>query len=382
MSPPPAPLHPHELDAQSSESLLRLIADSVPALLAYYDLPSMRCVFANEGYAAYNGHTATSILGKTVREAIGEPAWELIRPHVERVMQGESVKYTRQQTLPDGEVRVIEVSLTPHMGLAQGRPGQLGSFVLINDITHHWQSEQAVRQSEERMRKFSLATDEAIVFHRQGLVVDFNEALTRLLGYTLDEARGRPTLSFLSDEYRSAAEEYIREGREDPYEATVRHKDGRPVPVEIVGKTMPTPQGTYRIAVLRDISVRKQAQERMEFLALHDSLTHLPNRRHLMDRMADALSAAQRKRARAALLFIDLDHFKTVNDSLGHEAGDLLLCEVARRLTTSVRGSDLLARVGGDQFVVVLPDIHNRADAATVADKLLQDVRAVFHVQG
>lgn len=382
MPSPYPPSQPSDLDPQSSESLLRLVADSVPALLAYYELPSLRCVFANEGYATYNGHTVSSILGKTVREAIGEPAWEVIRPHVERVMQGERVKYTREQTLPNGEVRIIEVSLTPHIGLAQGKPGQLGSFVLINDITHHWLAEQAVRESEERMRKFSLATEEAIVFHRQGLVVDFNDALTRLLGYTLDDARGQPTLSFLSDEYRSAAEEYIREGREDPYEATVRHKDGRPIPVEIVGKTMPAQDGTYRIAVLRDISARKQAQERVEFLALHDSLTHLPNRRHLMDRMADALAAAQRKRARSALLFIDLDHFKTVNDSLGHEAGDLLLCEVARRLTNSVRASDLLARVGGDQFVVVLPDIHNRADAATVADKLLQDVRAVFHVQG
>ncbi len=381
--PTPTPPRPaSDLDAQSQESLLRIIADSVPVLLAYYELPSMRCVFANERYAAYIGHSVADTVGRTAREAIGEPAWDTIQPHVDRVLRGESVKYTREQTLPSGEVRVIEVSLTPHLGLDEGRPGQLGAFVLINDITHHWLAERAVRESEERMRKFSLATEEAIVFHRQGLVEDFNDALTRLLGYSLDDARGQPTLSFLSDEYRAAAEEYVREGREDPYEATVRHRDGRLIPVEIVGKTMPAQDGSYRIAVLRDISARKQAQERVEFLALHDSLTHLPNRRHLMDRMVIALAAAQRKRARAALLFVDLDHFKTVNDSLGHEAGDLLLCEVARRLTHSVRSSDLLARVGGDQFVVVLPDIHNRSDAATVADKLLQDVRAVFHVQG
>src|SRR3990167_4791085 len=98
---------------EHSDSLLRLIADSVPALMAYFDLPGLCCRFANQGYAAYNGHSAASILGLTVREAIGEKAWQAIEPHVERCMQGERVKYMREQTLPNRETTLIEGTPIP-----------------------------------------------------------------------------------------------------------------------------------------------------------------------------------------------------------------------------------------------------------------------------
>lgn len=368
------------LDMPSSESMLRLVANAVPALLAYYELPTQRCVFANRGYAAASGFaTPEAVLGKTVREVVGEGVWTVIEPHVQRAVRGETVSYTREQLEPNGEVRMLEVNLLPHTDPAVGR---LGTFVMMLDITHHWLAERTVRQSEERMRKFSLATEEAIVFHREGKVVDFNEALTRLMGYTLDDARGRPILDFIAPSHRAGTEAYMREGREQPYEGLVLHKDGRPLTVEIVGKTMPAPDGSYRIAVIRDITARKQAQERVAFMAMHDALTHLPNRRHLMDQLAHTLELAQRRRGRAAVLCVDLDHFKTVNDSLGHQAGDLLLCEVARRLVAGVRTTDMVARVGADEFVVVLSDIHNRADAAVVSDKLVEAVRAVFYVEG
>ncbi|WP_119964656.1 putative bifunctional diguanylate cyclase/phosphodiesterase [Simplicispira lacusdiani] len=358
-----------------SDSLLRLIADSVPALMAYYDLPSLHCRFANQGYAAYNGHSTESILGLTVREAIGEKAWQAIEPHVERCKQGERVKYVREQTLPSGEARMIEVNLIPHVM----PPAQLvGAFVLITDITERWRAENAVRQSEERMRKFAAATDEAIVFHRNGLIIDGNEALQRLTGYTLPEVLGLSIFSFITPEWRPVALEYTRSGREDPYEVTITHKDGRTIPVEAVGKTMPMHHADYRIVVLHDITVRKQAQEREAFIALHDPLTQLPNRRHLMEQLDRVLSLAQRQRGRAAVLFVDLDHFKTVNDSLGHHAGDQLLCDVAARIKQCVREADMVARLGGDEFVVVLADIHGPDDAAHVADKLLEAMHGAF----
>jgi PAS domain S-box-containing protein len=159
--------------------LLRLIADSIPALMAYFDLPGLRCQFANQGYAAYNGHSVESILGLTVQEVIGDKAWLAIQPYVERSIRGERVKYMREQTLPNGETRMIEVNLIPHF---ETRQEQLGLFVLITDITDRWRAESTVRQSEERMRKFTEITEEAILFHRDGLITDGNEALTRLTG--------------------------------------------------------------------------------------------------------------------------------------------------------------------------------------------------------
>ena len=361
----------------SSDALLRLIADSVPALMAYYDLPGLRCQFANQGYAAYNGHSTESILGLTVQEAIGDKAWQAIQPHVDRCSHGERVKYTREQTLPNGEVRMIEVNLIPHF---DGAGQQLGSFVLITDITERWRAEREVRQSEERMRKFTEATDEAIVFHRDGLITDGNEALTRLTGYSLQEVTGLSIFNFISPEWRATALEYTRSGREDPYEVTICHKDGHAIPVEVVGKTMPLHHADYRIVVVRDITARKQAQEREAFIALHDTLTQLPNRHFLMEQLSQVLSLARRRHGRVAVLFMNLDHFKTVNDSLGHHAGDQLLRNVAERLRSGVRDADVVARLGGDEFVVVLTDIQTPDDAAMVADKLLDSMHGVFTV--
>ncbi|WP_343733796.1 EAL domain-containing protein [Acidovorax sp.] len=363
--------------SDSSDALLRLIADSVPALMAYYDLPGLRCQFANQGYAAYNGHSTESILGLTVQEAIGDKAWQAIQPHVDRCSHGERVKYTREQTLPNGEVRMIEVNLIPHF---DGAGQQLGSFVLITDITERWRAEREVRQSEERMRKFTEATDEAIVFHRDGLITDGNEALTRLTGYSLQEVTGLSIFNFISPEWRATALEYTRSGREDPYEVTICHKDGHAIPVEVVGKTMPLHHADYRIVVVRDITARKQAQEREAFIALHDTLTQLPNRHFLMEQLSQVLSLARRRHGRVAVLFMNLDHFKTVNDSLGHHAGDQLLRNVAERLRNGVRDADVVARLGGDEFVVVLTDIQTPDDAAMVADKLLDSMHGVFTV--
>ena len=362
---------------ESSDSLLRLIADSVPALMAYFDLAEQRCRFANQGYAAYNGHSTDSILGLTVQEAIGDKAWFAIQPYVERSMRGERVKYTREQTLPNGESRMIEVNLIPHF---DGHARQQGSFVLITDITERWRVERTVRQSEERMRKFTEATDEAIVFHRDGIITDGNDALTRLTGYALHEVIGLSIFNFISPEWRAVALDYTRSGREDPYEVTIRHKDGHAIPVEVVGKTMPEQHADYRIVVVRDITARKQAQEREAFIALHDVLTQLPNRHFLMEQLSQVLSLARRRQGRAAVLFVNLDHFKTVNDSLGHHAGDQLLCNVAERLRQGVRDADVVARLGGDEFVVVLTDVQSPDDAAMVADKLLAAMHDVFTV--
>ena len=361
----------------SSDALLRLIADSVPALMAYFDLPGLRCQFANQGYAAYNGHSVASIVGLTVQEAIGTKAWLAIQPYIERSTRGEHVKYMREQTIPSGESRMIEVNLIPHFS---PQKQQLGSFLLITDITDRWQAESTVRQSEERMRKFTEITDEAILFHRDGLITDGNDALTRLTGYTLPEVMGLSIFNFISHEWRAVAYEYTRAGREDPYEVTIRHKDGHTIPVEVVGKTMPQLHADYRVVVVRDITARKEAQERETFLALHDTLTQLPNRRFLMEQLGKVLSMARRRKFMVAVLFINLDHFKTVNDSLGHHAGDQLLCDVAERLRQSVRDTDLVARLSGDEFVAVLTDIHTPDDAAVVADKLIDTMRSAFTV--
>lgn len=242
----------------SSDSLLRLIADSVPALIAYYEVHTLQCQFANRRYAEYNGWTPQTILGKTVREAIGEAAWAMIEPHVRQVVAGKTVQYVREQTLPDGTQRVIEVNLIPHLDDGQT---QLGAFVLISDITTQWQAERAIRDSEERMRKLAEATTEGVVFHHNGVVTDVNDALQGLLGRTSTDIVGRNTLDFIPERWKPTVSEYMQSGHEDPYEAAVLDTNGVEIPVEIVGKTMPFKGGTYRLAVLRT-SVRAKRLRR------------------------------------------------------------------------------------------------------------------------
>ena len=364
---------------QAQEHLLRTLADNVPAMIAYYEAGSLRCIFANKRYAEANGWTTESIVGKTVREAIGEEAWRMIEPQVERVLKGEKVEYVRPMTLPDGQQRFIEVNLVPHFG-EQGQ--LLGGFVLITDITRHQLAERAIRDSEERMRKFASATNEGIFMHRGGILYDVNDALLAMTGYAREEIIGREALSFIAPEWRQAAGEYQRAGREDPYEAELVHKDGRHIAVEIVAKTVRTNDEVSRIGVVRDLTARKQAEARIQYLAHHDMLTGLPNRAYLTERLGTILALARRHGTLVAIMFIDLDNFKTINDSLGHHVGDVLLKEVAVRIKGVLREADLVSRLGGDEFLVILADFAAPQDAATVAEKLLQAISAPIGLEG
>jgi diguanylate cyclase (GGDEF)-like protein len=128
---------------------------------------------------------------------------------------------------------------------------------------------------------------------------------------------------------------------------------------------------THYIGIFSDITVRKQAEERMVHLAHYDALTDLPNRVLLMDRLNQLTKSTQRSKSKVAVVFIDLDRFKEVNDSLGHDAGDLLLQTIAKRLSSAVRDEDTVARLGGDEFVVVFQGVHEIQDVALLARKLL-----------
>jgi diguanylate cyclase (GGDEF)-like protein/PAS domain S-box-containing protein len=376
----PTPVIPSGLLAPQlpDAPLLRLIADAASPLMAYYETPTLRCRFANQAYATFYGWCPATIFGRTLRGVVGESAWLLIADYLDQACAGQQVRYERERILSNGDTRRIQVDLQPQPGDDRVPAGLL---VQIRDVTEQRQAQDLLRQGEERLRKFAHATEEGIVFHSAGLITDGNEAIERLLGYRVQEVLGRPVLDFMSDDTRHRVFENVRSNREEPYEAVVVRKDGRHVPVEIVGKTMPFGNETYRLAVVRDISARKEAQDRIAFMALHDGLTRLPNRAALEVRLASMVEHARVARHELAVLFLDLDHFKTINDSLGHHAGDLLLCEISTRLQSQARRVDAVARLGGDEFVVVLSDTDSR-HAASVASQLLDAVGASMRIDG
>jgi diguanylate cyclase (GGDEF)-like protein len=176
--------------------------------------------------------------------------------------------------------------------------------------------------------------------------------------------------------------DYMRAEREDPYEAEVVHKDGHRIPVELVGKTVFLDGEAHRLGALRDLTARKHAEARIHYLAHHDMLTGLPNRAYLTERLTTILALARRHGTLVAIMFIDLDNFKTVNDSLGHHVGDVLLKQVAARLKEVLREADKVSRLGGDEFLVILADLAAPEDAAKVAEKLLQVISAPIDLEG
>ena len=366
--------------SRDEDAILRLVADTAPAMLAYFDADTRTCRFANAHYAEHFGYTPQSIVGLDVQEIVGELVWTQIEPYLDPVAvdNTQTMRYTRQFKNEIGKVQHIEAVLRPHE-----ENGVLkGLVALMTDVSHHHQVTQKIRDSEERMRKFAAITTEAIVLHRDGIIMDGNDALSRLVGYTINELRGTAILDYVGPEVRLRALKNLRSESEDRHESIAVHKSGLHIPVEVEAKTMPGENDSHRIVVLRDMTDRLQTRQRIDFLAQHDLLTHLPNRARLNHLLSDAIAKAADQQSRLAVLSLDLDQFKSVNDSLSHRAGDLLLCELTQRIKSALRPQDIVARVGGDDFVIVLHDNPTLLETEALVAQLRTPVEAPYQVEG
>jgi diguanylate cyclase (GGDEF)-like protein/PAS domain S-box-containing protein len=360
--------------------MLRLVSNNVPALIAYYSAYDRRCQFANAGYAHTFGFTEQTILGQALHDIIGAEATAAIKPYVDEVEQKRCAsRYERTLPGSDGGPRIIEVQLVPHLN----DDGSIrGSFVLINDITRHRNVERALRESEERLSKFLHASMEGIVFLRDGVILDANPPLLALFGYTLDELVGRRALEFIAPEEQPKTRDVIQRQEETTYESAVIDKHGQRIPVEFIARSMVRSGEVVRMTIVRDLRAREAARSRIHHLAHHDALTGLLNRQAFMEQLELRMRSPRTSDAEGAVLFVDLDHFKRVNDSLGHAAGDALLQTVAQRLLSVTRASDVVARFGGDEFLVLLPGAQPLSHVEEVARKLLDALGAPVPLEG
>jgi diguanylate cyclase (GGDEF)-like protein/PAS domain S-box-containing protein len=212
-----------------------------------------------------------------------------------------------------------------------------------------------------------------------GIITDVNKQMEALTGCTRDELIGAPFKNYFTDPDRAEAgiKLVLSKKKITNYELTARARDGKETVVSYNGTTLYDRdrrlQGVF--AAARDITERKQAEAQILNLASHDALTRLPNRRLLNDRLGQAMAVSKRSGRYGALLFLDLDNFKPLNDLQGHHAGDLLLIEVARRVSSCVRQVDTVARFGGDEFVVMLVEldadkIRSTTQSGIVAEKI------------
>jgi diguanylate cyclase (GGDEF)-like protein/PAS domain S-box-containing protein len=350
-----------------------------------------------EGRWSYlNPAAVRRIYGCKASDLLGQPLHDLPAPELRerdmavfgRVLSGDAVfRHETRHQRSDGSMVDLSFNAVP---LRDARGGIVGATGTARDITEERAAAAALHETVEKLR---LAVDAAELVYwewdRDADRLYWGRDPVRLA----DAADGQATRW---TDYREMVHPEDRErylavvasawDQSGPCsnEYRVVTRDGRVVWISSHAKTLPDASGRPRrmIGVTQDITERKRREEQERFLAYHDSLTGLPNRRLLDDRLRQAVNLAQRRDARVAVMLIDLDDFKRVNDQLGHRAGDAVLREVAHRLVGCVRKADTLARQGGDEFVVVIPDLAQEADCQVVAEKILRALEPAFRADG
>jgi diguanylate cyclase (GGDEF)-like protein/PAS domain S-box-containing protein len=329
----------------------------------------------------------------------GRPAWVpdvTTDPNFPRAPAARSVGLAAALGFPvivDGEVVAVLEFFSPE-ALEPDEPLlELAAHVgtQLGRVVERRRAEDALRASDERTRAvIETAGDAFIGMNDGGLVTDWNRQAEEIFGWTRQEAMGRTLAELIiPEELRAAHWRGLRRFL-DTGEGTILgrrlelralNRDGGQFPVELTVWATRIGHTHAFSAFIHDISERKHLEDELTRQALHDPLTGLPNRTLLLDRLAHALARSERSRTPVTVLFLDLDRFKTVNDSLGHTAGDRLLASVAERLRAYVRPSDTVARLGGDEFGVLLEDAA--ADGgAMVAERLAEAIAAPFVLEG
>jgi diguanylate cyclase (GGDEF)-like protein/PAS domain S-box-containing protein len=406
-----------ELALRSSEMQLHLVTENVPAMIVYFDRDFV-CGFSNSQYAKFFGFSKAGILGKHMSEVIGKDNFDAILPHLRRVIDGHAVSYEAERESSEGVKRQMQISFAPDID-ASGRVK--GSYALVIDITPSKIAENAIRthalqqeaiavygQFALESRDIEGLVSNAAAMVTSGLDID-HSGVFRLIHAQQDlmliagvgwgaGAVGSATIAAGTGASIRAALSSgnpvmvpdIRAGAHPMFPSFVQGE----CPRSGLEVAIPTSDGPFGIlgAYRRDVRGfsredanflkaiatalgtaigRQRVEQRLSHVAQYDGITGLPNRTLFHDRLLQAMARARRRKSALALIFLDLDGFKEINDTLGHKAGDRLLRAVGARLKHSLREGDTVARLGGDEFTVILEDLHDRDEATSVAQKVL-----------
>jgi diguanylate cyclase (GGDEF)-like protein/PAS domain S-box-containing protein len=368
---------------RNAETALKESEQKLRTLLA--NMPVVLFVLDREGIFMHSEGEGLRAVGLKPGEVVGRSVWDVYRnypdilDHLRRALSGDAHTAT---------VRISGAAFETRYAPYRDADGQvIGVIGIATDVTEQCRAEQALRASEARYRML-FERNLAGVFRStlDGWLLDCNESFARIFGYDSPaEALQQPALDFyLRPSDRKA---FLTRLTERPsltnFEAGARRRDGTPLWILENATLVEGPDGVGPLieGTVIDITERKRAEEHVKHLAFHDPLTGLPNRLLFNDRLTIALAQAHRSRQKLATLYLDLDRFKVINDSLGHSVGDELLRRVADRLRMCVREEDTVARLGGDEFIILMPRISSRRDAETVARKILTAIRLPFAIE-
>lgn len=278
----------------------------------------------------------------------------------------------------DAEMRYLELL-----------PAVIGQVLYKQQLVkEHRTMQENLRESEERYRRLVELSPDGIAIHSKGRFSFVNPAGVRILGAVrAEQLTDRSLYDVVHPDYQAIVRSRMQRLEAQPGSAPwIEEKfiriDGAVIDVEVASISFSLEGKLTFQTIFRDITERKQVEQRLEHLALYDPLTGLPNRALFFDRMGQLLSLAKRNHFVLALLYMDLDHFKKINDTLGHEAGDLLLQEASKRMASSTRRADTIARMGGDEFIGICGRITAAEDAVVVARKIVDVLSEPFDLKG
>ncbi|MDD4881866.1 MAG: PAS domain S-box protein, partial [Gallionellaceae bacterium] len=368
----------------ASQQMLQHVINTVPHFVFWKDRDS-RYLGCNEAFARLGGMAQSGdLIGKSDYEMNWHRYADLYRHDDLQVMENGITKHNIVEplALDDGHTAWLETSKVP---LRDSQDRVIGVLGVFQDITERRAVEDRLRQSAE---VFESTTNGIAITDRAANIIAVNHAFTEITGYTEVEVLGKnPRLlqsgrhdeAFYQGIWKSITQTGAWSG-----EITNRRKNGEVYPEWLTISSVKDDAGNLSnyVGVFADISQIKQFQDKLEHLAHYDPLTDLPNRLLLSARLDHAIERAGREHTLLALLFIDLDRFKTVNDGLGHPAGDRLLQEVAKRLVRHIRAEDTVARLGGDEFVLALEGLDDTSRVSALAEKLLVVLTRPFDLDG
>jgi diguanylate cyclase (GGDEF)-like protein/PAS domain S-box-containing protein len=330
----------------------------------------------NSGWEVILGHRPDTLVGSSFLELVHPDDREATLAEMANLGMGLTTHYFENRyRAADGDYRLIAWS-------AAVPAGDSSIFAVGTDIT---EKDAARRRLQEATVVFRSSGEAIVITDADGVIKEVNDAFTKITGYEREEAVGQHTRLLRSGRHDKAFYEALWSALqgEGQWRGEIwnRRKNGEVYP-ELLTITRIDGDGSGYVAMFTDISNIKQTEQRLQRLAHYDPLTELPNRYLINERLEQSLRRAQRSDYRLAVLFLDVDGFKNVNDSLGHQAGDTLLTETAARLRGALRDMDNVGRIGGDEFLVVLEDIESADGATIVAEKILGALREPLRLNG
>ncbi len=359
--------------SSAGHCFIKTVVDAVPAMVAYWDR-DLRCCFANRRYQEWFGKKGAEIIGVSMRDLVGRRLFALDEAHALRALSGEPQHFERILNKADGSVSHTWTTYTPDIDV---HGTVAGFFVLKCDVTPLKEVEAELRMAAS---VFDNTVEGIVVSAADGTILSVNPAFTEITGFTAEEAIGQNPRMLKShhhdDAFYSAMWRDIKKTGRWQGELWNRRKSGE---VFLEWQTITRISGGASdperyVAVFHDITERRRRDDGIRHQAFHDVLTDLPNRALLRERLDQLIAMTERERRDVAVMFLDLDGFKTINDTLGHRTGDDLLKAVAQTLLAQVRRSDTVARLGGDEFIVVLDNPANREEVASMARRIIAAV--------